>query len=365
MPPLRRCPTPLRSAWLAAALLGLALPTWAQAPQKALAPAPQPTPGLTVVNFGGASGIAQKKAYFDAYEKATGTPVTQVEYHGEQAPIQAMVQAGRVTWDVVEVEGPDLHRGCAAGLFEHLDWSQLGAQADFMPEAIHPCGVGSFVWATVLAYDADKLKHAPQGWSDFWDVQRYPGQRGLRKGARYNLEFALMADGVPPGDVYRVLQTAQGTDRAFNKLSALKAHIRWWEDGDLPVQLLASGDVTMSSAFSGRIHTAQRAGQQLQISWSGSIFDLDFWAMPKGGRNAQAALQFIALASSPQTQAAYARHIAYGPTNIQALTLLEVKVLEQLPTAPANSKNALWFDAAFWAQHGAALEQRFGAWLLH
>ena len=40
-------------------------------------------------------------------------------------------------------------------------------------------------------------------------------------------------------------------------------------------------------------------------------------------------------------------------------------MLEQLPTAPANSKNALWFDATFWAQHGAALEQRFGAWLLH
>ena len=153
---------------------------------------------LTVVNFGGANGAAQKKAYFEPFEKAGGSKITAVEYNGEQAKIKAMVEAKKVTWDVVEVESPDLSRGCDEGLFEKLDWKKIGNKADFQKAAVHACGVGAFVWSTVMAYDGDKLKKAPTTWADFWDVKKFPGKRGMRKGARYNLEFALMADGVKP-----------------------------------------------------------------------------------------------------------------------------------------------------------------------
>lgn len=327
----------------------------------AIAPAAAQDQPITVVNFGGASGVAQKKAYFDAYEKATGGRVIQVEYNGEQARIKAMVETKKVTWDVVEVEGPDINRGCDEGMFERLDWSQLN-KGDFMPDAVHECGVGTFVWSTVLAYNGDKLQGAPSGWGDFWDVNKFPGKRGLRKGARYNLEFALMADGVPAGEVYKVLKTKDGADRAFNKLTELKPHIQWWEAGALPPQFLVAGDVAMTTAFSGRIDAAQREGQNLKITWDGSIYDLDFWVMPKGGPNKDAAMKFIQLASSPEPQAEYARNISYGPTNTKALDVLDDKVLEQLPTSPANSKNALLFNAEFWADQGEALEKRFSAW---
>lgn len=337
----------LRPALLAAAT-ALALPALAQQ-------------AITVVNFGGASGVAQKKAYFDAYEKATGGQVTQVEYNGEQSRIKAMVETKKVTWDVVEAEGPDINRGCDEGLFERLDWSQLN-KADFMPEAIHECGVGTFVWSTVLAYHGDKLATPPSGWADFWDVEKFPGKRGLRKGARYNLEFALMADGVAVKDVYKVLRTKEGADRAFNKLTELKPHIQWWEAGALPPQFLVAGDVVMTSAFSGRIDAAQREGQNLQITWNGSLYDLDYWTMPKGGPNKESAMKFIQLASSPEPQAEYARNISYGPTNYKAMELLDEKVLAQLPSSPANSKNATLFNSEFWADQGEALEKRFSAW---
>ena len=114
---------------------------------------------ITVVNFGGANGAAQKKAYFEPFEKAGGK-VTQVEYNGEQAKIKAMVEAKNVTWDVVEVEGPDINRGCDEGLFEKMDWAKLGNKADFQKAAVHECGVGTFVWSTVMAFDGDKLKTA-------------------------------------------------------------------------------------------------------------------------------------------------------------------------------------------------------------
>jgi putative spermidine/putrescine transport system substrate-binding protein len=317
---------------------------------------------LTVVNFGGANGNAQKVAYFAPYEKATGNKVIGVEYNGEQAKIKAMVEAKKVNWDVVEVESPDVTRGCDEGLFEKLDYSKIGNKADFTPAAIHECGIGTFVWSTVMAYNADKLKTAPTTWADFWDVKKFAGKRAMRKGARYNVEFALMADGVPVADVYKVLMTKEGADRAFKKLTELKPNIQWWEAGAQPPQFLVAGDVVMTTAYNGRIDAAQREGKNLKITWTGGIYDLDYWVMPKGTPNKEAALKFIALASSADAQAEYAKNIAYGPTNTKALTKLDAKVLAGLPTAPANAKTALQFNVSFWADQGEALEKRFAAW---
>ena len=337
----------LKPVLLACAAL-LALPAMAQ--------------NLTIVNFGGANGAAQKKAYFEAYEKAGNGKITQVEYNGEQAKVKAMVEAKKITWDVVEVESPDVNRGCDEGLFEKIDWSKVGNKADFQPAAVHECGVGIFIWSTVLAYNGDKLKQAPTSWADFWDVKKYPGKRAMRKGARYNLEFALMADGVKPADVYKVLATKEGADRAFRKLSELKPQIQWWEAGAQPPQFLVAGDVAMSTAFSGRIDAAQREGKNLKISWTGGIYDLDYWTIPKGGPNKDAAMKFIALASQPDNQAEYARNISYGPTNNKALAKLDAKVLGNLPTAPANTQGAVEFNIKFWADQGEALEKRFASW---
>ena len=316
---------------------------------------------ITVVNFGGANANAQKKAYYEPYEK-TGTKVIPVEYNGEQAKIKAMVETKKVTWDVVEVESPDAARGCDEGLFEKLDYAKIGNKADFLPAAVTECGVGVFVWSTVMAYNGEKLKTAPTSWADFWDVKKIPGKRGMRKGARYNLEFALMADGVKPADVYKVLATKAGQDRAFKKLDELKPNIQWWEAGAQPPQFLVAGDVVLSTVYNGRIDAANREGKNLKITWIGGIYDLDYWVIPKGTPNKDAALKFIAFASTPDAQAEYAKNIAYGPTNTKALASLDKKVLDDLPTSAANAKEAIQFSVAFWADQGEALEKRFASW---
>jgi len=327
---------------------GLALPAFAQQQ-------------ITVVNFGGANANAQKKAFYEPFEK-NGVKVVPVEYNGEQAKIKAMVETKKVTWDVVEVESPDVARGCDEGLFEKLDYSKIGSKADFLPAAVSECGIGIFVWSTVMAYDGDKLKTAPTTWADFWDTKKIPGKRAMRKGARYNVEFALMADGVKPADVYKVLSTKEGAERAFKKLTELKPSIQWWEAGAQPPQFLVAGDVVMATAYNGRIDAANREGKNLKITWIGGIYDLDYWTITKGSPNKDAALKFIAYASTPDAQAEYAKNIAYGPTNNNALTKLDAKTLANLPTAPANAKDALQFNIKFWADQGEELEKRFASW---
>ncbi|MGB7196396.1 MAG: ABC transporter substrate-binding protein [Collimonas pratensis] len=317
---------------------------------------------ITVVNFGGAAGDAQKVAYIEPFEKATGTKVVMVAYNGEMGKISAMVEANKVTWDVVELDPGEIGRACEEGLLEKIDINKIGKKNDFRPDAIHECGVGAHVWSAVLAYNADKLKTAPTGWADFWDVKKFPGKRSMHKGAQYNLEFALMADGVPTKEVYKVLATKAGADRAFKKLNELKPYIQWWDAGAQPPQFLVAGDVVMTTAYNGRIDSAQRQGKNLQIAWAGSIYNTDYWVIPKGSPNKTAAEKFIAYVTTPEAQKNFCGAIAYGPVNNNALKLLDVKTLANLPTSEKNAKNALANNPTFWADHGEELEQRFTAW---
>lgn len=317
---------------------------------------------ITVVNFGGANGDAQKVAFNQPFEKATGNKVTAVEYNGEQAKVKAMVEAKHVNWDVVEVESGDLGRGCDEGLYERLDWSKIAKKSDLLPAASQTCGVGIFVWSHAFAYNADRLQTEPTSWADFWDFKKFPGKRGMRKGARYNLEFALMADGVPTKDVYKVLGTKAGQDRAFKKLDELKPYIQWWEAGAQPPQFLVAGDVVMSTAFNGRIDAARREGKNLKLVWNGSIYDLDYWAIPKGAPSKALSEQYIAYTLTEKPQQAYSQRISYGPANIAAVKSLDAKTLANLPNSPANGKNTILQDIVFWTDHGDELEQRFAAW---
>ncbi|ANC01413.1 MULTISPECIES: ABC transporter substrate-binding protein [Pseudomonas] len=316
---------------------------------------------LTVVSFGGANKAAQVKAFYEPWEKAGKGKIVAGEYNGEMAKVKAMVDTKSVSWDLVEVESPELERGCQEGLFEELDPAPFGNAADYVPGAIQGCGVGFFVWSTVLAYNADKLQTAPTSWADFWDTKKFPGKRGLRKGAKYTLEFALMADGVAPKDVYSVLQTKAGVDRAFKKLDELKPNIQWWEAGAQPPQYLASGDVVMSSAYNGRIAAVQK-DSNLKVVWNGGIYDFDAWAIPKGAKNVEEAKKFIAYTVQPAQQKIYSENIAYGPANSKAIELLSDDVKKDMPTTPENIANQVQIDVAFWADNSEQLEQRFNAW---
>lgn len=317
---------------------------------------------LTVVSFGGLNKDAQDKAFYKPFSTATKATIEPGEYNGEMARIRAMVETGQVGWDVVEVESPELVRGCDEGLFEPLDWNALGNKSDFVQGAVTECGAGIFLWSTVLTYDAQKLKTAPKSWADFWDTKTFPGKRALRKSAKFTLEIALLADGVKREDIYTVLGTPEGVDRAFKKLDQIKSSIQWWESGAQPLQWLVSGDVVMTTAYNGRISAAQKEGHDFRIVWDNSLYDLDSWAIVKGSKHKALAEKFIAFANKPENQKVFAESIPYGPTNKNTSPLIDASILKDLPTAPDNLAVALQVNTEFWIEHGEELEQRFNAW---
>lgn len=332
---------------------------------------------LTVANFGGANGRAQDVAFLKPFSREQKTDVVGVEYTGDLAPIRSMIQNKKITWDVVEVESTDLKTGCESGLFERFDRSTLPHASFLLPGAVQDCGIGAFVWSTIMAFDSSRFKEAPRNWADFWDVQRFPGKRGLRKGARYNLEIALMADGVNRREVYAALATEQGLNRALNKLEQLKPSIVWWESGAQPPQRLASGEVSISTAFNGRIAAAAKDGAtQLGIVWTDAIYELDYWAIVKGTSKLKLAQTFVNYATSEEPQLAFSREIPYGPTHMGAIMrydssrsrnaaavqtyLVDLSMASSdLPSAPGNFRRSLPFDANFWLLQGNAIDKRF------
>ncbi|WP_408585474.1 ABC transporter substrate-binding protein [Paraburkholderia bannensis] len=319
---------------------------------------------LTVVSWGGNFQDAQREINFKPFQQELGKPVLDQSWDGGIGVIQAKLKAGVPNWDVVEVESEDLGQGCSDGLFEKLDWSQMGGKKSFIPTAVSDCGVGTMVWSTGLAYDGKALKNGPTSWADFWDTKKFPGKRALRKGPKYTLEFALMADGVAPKDVYKVLGTPAGVDRAFKKLDQLKGDIIWWDAGATPLQLLASGQVVMTAAYNGRITGIDRSEKKdFKFVFPGSIYAVDSWVVLKGSPNKADAMKFIAYASKPEVQAKLPQYIAYGMTNVKAQALVPAQYAADLPTAPENMKSSIALDADFWTDNVGPLTQRFNAWL--
>lgn len=319
---------------------------------------------LSVVSWGGAYQDAQKEVYFKPFMEKTKIKMVDESWDGGIGVLRAKMQGGANNWDVVQVESEELLLGCEEGLFEKLDWAKLGGKDKFLKDAVSDCGVGAIVYNFVLAYDGDKFKDGPKSWADFWDVKRFPGKRALRKGPKTNLEIALLADGVPPGEVYKLLATPAGVDRAFNKLSQLKPHLIWWEKGSQPPQLLASGEAVMVSAYNGRIAAANKTDKKnFRMAWNGSLYTVDSWVIMKGSPNKAQAEQFLAFVSDPGNQKNLPPKIPYGITHNAATALVDKSVLPDLPTNPANLKVSLYLNDKFWLENLDKLNQRFNAWL--
>ena len=332
---------------------------------------------VTVMSWGGAYTKSQVEAYHKPFTAETGISINSVDSDNPATPIKAQVEAGNVTVDVADVEYSDAIRLCDEGLLEEIDTSILPAAPDgtvaaddFIEGALTDCAVANIVWSTVFAYNTESVDGAPVTIADFYDTEKFPGKRGLRKNAKANLEMALMADGVPADEVYDLLETDEGVDRAFAKLDTIKDDVVWWEAGAQPPQLLADGEVSMSTAYNGRIFNAAIAeSQPLEVVWDGQILDFDLFVVPKGAPNKEDAMKFIAFSTDTQRLADQASWISYGPARKSSGELVglfsdgKTEMAPHMPTAEANLANALVNNFEFWADRDTELNERFNAWL--
>ena len=333
---------------------------------------------LTVVSWGGAFSRASVKAYHERFSRETGIAIDFEDYNGGLAQIRAQVAVGDVYWDVVNLEITDFARGCDEGLLEPLSIEEFPdgadgtpAKADFMEGTILACGVAMRFASTIFAYNERSIRgEKPSTIADFFDLDRFPGRRGMRRSPLVNLEFALMADGVPVSQVYEVLDTPTGVEQAFRKLDSIKDYIIWWETGAQPPQLLADEEVIMTTAYNGRIFNAQNLeNQPFVIVWDGQVLDSGGLGIVAGTRNLDAAMEFVHFATTAQSMAGLTRYISYSPTRRSAIPLISThaetgtNMRPHMPTTPKNTVRALYNDWDWWSDNGEEMNERFSTWL--
>lgn len=321
---------------------------------------------ITVVGWGGTWDEAYKKGVWDVYEAETGHNIIMEEWAGEMAKVRAQVQSGSITYDMVAAESPSVEIGCAEGLFVPLSEDITGPADSYHPGTLHECGVASDTWATILAYSKDAIPgEGPKSWADYFDVEKFPGKRGALAQAQYTLENALMGDGVPPTEVYEVLSTPEGVDRAFAKLDSIRDHIVWWNTTTQAMQNLGSGEVVMTDQYNARItNEIEEEGKNYDIVWeAGFFYGTDMWAVVAGAPNEKEALELLKWFSEPENQAGFSKLYAYGTGRKEAAQYIPEEQLQNLPTSPQHAQYGAEYDSDFWVENKESLEARFKAWL--
>ena len=331
----------------------LAVATATLLPALALAADP-----ITVVSWGGTYGAAQDAALFNDASKNSGIEIIR-ESGASMSKTCLQVESGSVTWDLVVTGSGGSASAAAKGCLEKIDYGVVDV-SDFYPNTYTDYCVGSDVFATVMAWNTDKYgapgsEGAPQSWADFWDVEKFPGTRAYRaNNVDGALEPALMADGVPANEVYEVLSTREGIERAVNKIRELKPHIAvFWESGAMQAQLMKDAEVDMTTGWNGRFDNAKKDGAVVGYTFNEALLDYDCFAMPKGAPNKDTAMKFLAEVSKAEYQANLPFHITYGPTNRKAyeVTTAPKELIESLPSHPNNVPKMLPVSLAWYAEH--------------
>ncbi len=336
---------------------------------------------LVVVSWGGAYSASQQGAYHDPYMAANSDVriVNDDSSNAAVAKLRAMNEAGNVTWDLVDVVAADAIRLCDEGLAEIIDHDKVLAPApdgtpaseDFGDLIVSECFIPQIVYSTTFGYRTDMVSSTPTSVCDVFDLEKFPGKRALEKNPINNMEWALLCDGVAPDQVYEVLGTPAGVEKALAKLGTIKDSVVWWTKGAQTPQLLADGEVVMGSTYNGRLFSViEEEKQPIAMLWDWQVFDLDGWIVPTGTKNKEAVMEYLRFATDTQRLADQAKFISYGPARKSSAPLvgkhatLGIEMAPHMPTDPANSKTTLLYNYEFWEDNRDDNDERFQSWLL-
>lgn len=339
---------------------------------------------MTIVSWGGAYSNSQIKAYHEPYAEATGVKIINDESSPEAvAKLRAMNEANNVTWDVVDVVASDAIRLCDEGLAMVIDPdTQLAdapdgtkASEDFGDLLVAECFVPQIVYSTTFGYRTDVAAwngNTPSDICAVFDTEKFPGKRSLEKRPINNMEWALLCDGVAKEDVYDMLETDEGVEKAFAKLGSIKDDVIWWSAGAETPQLLADGEVVIGSTYNGRLFSViEEQDQPVAMLWDAQVFDLDGWIIPAGlsEERKNRALHYMKFATDTQRLADQAKYISYGPARASSAPLvgqhaeLGIEMSPHMPTDPENAKNTFLYNYEWWADNRDDLDAKFQAWL--
>jgi len=306
---------------------------------------------LRVLEAGGPSGDYMEKGFVEPFTEKTEIKVVR-ESPTSLGKLQAMVESGQHTYDLVEVSSGNLYQAISGDLIEKLDWEQIKPDPT-NEEGQHEYGIGYQYYSTIMAWNPDAAGGKElTSWADFWDVEKFPGKRSLPDYAVFALPIALLADGVPKDQLYPL-----DIDRAFKSLEKIKKHVSvWWQSGSQPSQLLKDKEVDYSAAWSGRIVENE---DNIKYSFNEGLLDLSYLVVPKGAKNISETNAFIHEMTVAENQAKASEVLPYTGPSKELTALLPQDRLEAFPSSDINYEKQTFTDSEWWAEHGTEVEEKW------
>ena len=315
---------------------------------------------LRIGAWGAEVQTALRNATWTPFAAATGCRVS--ELTTDYGQLDDAIRGGQTYADVLLVDAIWAQTAFDQGYAQSLGLSAINPDASVTFGGSH-WAIPAYAYALIGAYRRDAMTTVmpPMGWEEWWNTSRYPGPRALARDPFGSFEFALLAEGVEPADLYPL-----DAARAIDGLKAISGRIvdRWWDSGAEPIHWLGTQRVDLASAWHYRVFAGQHDGLAVDLVWDEGLVIADQWIVPVGAREPEIAVDYIRYALSAQAQAELARQVPLGPVNTEAFALLDPVITTKLPTAPANLSRLIPVDAGWWAGNRGEAVQMFNSWLL-
>jgi putative spermidine/putrescine transport system substrate-binding protein len=318
---------------------------------------------VTLFLFGGAWKKAAAAAFGEPFSQRSGIPVTYQDPY-TFPKLRAMHEANAMQVDVASVQGGEIYQATRRNMIMPLDFSIIDRSVLSERQLRHGNAIGGHSLSHVICYNKKKWpgEHHPASWADFWDVEKFPGRRVLRREEIWVTEAALKADGVPDDAFYPI-----DVARAFRSLDRIKPHVRaWYSDNSQAQQMMEQEEVDLIAMMNGRaIESIRNANAPFEIVWNEAICEggVQGWLALMGCPNPHGAMKFLDFVGRPEPQAVFARLIYYAPQNPKAFDLLEPEIAKLMSTYPENERVAHNINYEWWADNLPMMQRRFAQWL--
>jgi putative spermidine/putrescine transport system substrate-binding protein len=325
-------------------------------------------PPVTYFTYGGAWKQAIAQSFFDPFTNKTGIPVQYQEPYSF-AKLRAMHEAKAQQIDIAGVNGMDVYIAARSKMITPIDWSVVDKSALDPQQLHHENVIGCASQSMNLCYSkkkwpGDQAANAlrPNSWADFWNVEKFPGRRALRRDALWTMEAAAKADGIKDDAFYPL-----DVDRVFRTLDRIKPHIKtWWSDNSQAQQLMAQEEVDLIYMTNGRAtQSILDHKAPFEMIWNEAIYagHAEGWIVPAGCPNPKGGMRALDFIGRPEYQAVFARLLYYAPQHPKAIDLLPPALAKLMPSHPENEKVAHIIDYRWWADNNARVQRRFEQWL--
>lgn len=306
---------------------------------------------LVMVNWGGIANQGFGNFYGKPFADANpGVTVVQDSTGPSAGRIRSMVESGRVTWDLCDSSATTSYLLGGRGLLNPIDYNVVDRNNVIGPTFALEHGAAPYSFSNVLVYDSSKFQTAPTGWADFWDLQKFPGTRLLRRDAAGALDVAQLSLGKSPDNLYPLDLRA-----CLARVREIRRSLVFWTSGSESEQFIRTGEAVMGMLWHTRAKVLEtESNGRFKFIWNQGILQPGIFVSPKGNPGGALAQKLLAsMLDNAAGQVDLLKLMGNGPTNPKAAALVPEEFKKYNPTEPANARVQVPQDGRWWGQNYA------------